>query len=104
MIPPAPADLEIPARVALFHKSRALNQRQRGDVAGLNVCFEPMQFQFRKRVAKHERDGLGRITLAREIRADLVTEISVLKSTANNLTQTDRTEDRAVCPATNKKP
>lgn len=104
VVAPAAADLEIPSRVALLHESRAFNYRNRGHVARLDVCFKSMQFQICKRITKHQGHGFRHVALAREIGAYLITEIRALKSAANDLIKTDRTEYRAIGPATNKKP
>ena len=83
--------------------ARAFDQSGGSHIARLNVRFQPMQLQLRKRVAKHEPDGLRHVTTTRVRGADKVTQIGIPKSAQKDLAKIDRAGNPSIFHTTNEK-
>lgn len=87
MIAPFAVDLQISFREALFRKVQALDQVDRSRIPGLDVGFEPVKSQLLKSVVDDEPHPFRHQPFASKIDIGIVTEISILKGTVENLAQ-----------------
>src|ERR1700680_2703898 len=99
VVAPAVADLEVARRETLEHEAAALDQRDRRQVAGLDVGLEAMQAQVQEGVPQQQLHALGHVALASVGSADVIAEISALQRAAHDLAEAEDAEDGAAAGA-----
>ena len=85
-----------------MNKTGAFDQSGGSHIARLNIRFQPMQFQVRKRVAKDEPDSFRHITTTRVRGGDKVTQIGTPKSAQEDLAKIDRADNLVIFQTTNE--
>src|SRR4051794_17050415 len=96
VIAPLAVDLQVARREALEPEARALRQRDRALVAGLDVRLEPVQPERAERVAEHELDAFRHVALAGEGPPDGIAEVGIQERPAEDLAEVEEPEDAAV--------
>src|SRR4051794_41920393 len=96
MVAPAAADLQVPRREPLLLESAAAGERDRGEVARLDVGLQAVQAERAEGLADHETDRLGHVSLAR-VRGDAaVAEERALERAADDLGDVQPADDLVV--------
>src|SRR2546421_9192516 len=85
-----------------MNKTGAFDQSGGSHIARLNIRFQPMQFQVRKRVAKDEPDSFRHITTTRVRGGDKVTQIGTPRSAQVDLAEVDRADNPVIFHPTNE--
>src|SRR3954463_6323586 len=96
MAAPAAADLQVPRREPLLLESAAAGERDRGEVAGLDVGLPAVPAEGAGGLAGPEPDRLGHVSLAR-VRGDAaVAEERALERAADDLGDVQPADDLVV--------
>src|SRR5437016_14444860 len=64
VVPPGPADLQIPGGETLPLEADALDEGEGGGIGGLDVRLNPMQREISEGVPEDEHESLGHVTKA----------------------------------------
>src|SRR5512139_2994394 len=89
MIAPAPANFEVPRREPFLAKPKALHQRDRTRVAGLNVSFEPVKSQLAETPGDDQaQPGAQKAAPGKRLEC-VVTKVRRLEAAAHDLVDVD---------------
>jgi len=102
MVAPASCDLEIARRESFEPKSQRLDERQGASVLRLDVRFESMHTELRKRMPQHQFQSLSHQALSLMSQQGIEAEISTLERAAENLADVHDSGNRSAVVLANE--
>ena len=87
VVAPHSTNLQVAGRKSFFLETRPASERNRGQVSGLDVCFQAMEPDSIKYIGACKTESLSHKALPCKINHPIVTEISTSKEAPGNLTE-----------------
>lgn len=85
MIAPASIDLQIARGIAFAHETAGTDERNRSQIPGLDVRFQPMQAQWAESPPNHEMQARRHDALALETRERVIAKVATAEGTKDHV-------------------
>jgi hypothetical protein len=96
MVAPPSRDLEVPGRKTFQPESQALDERDRPQVSGLNVCLQPMEATPPESARYDEADARRHVPSPLMWHERVEAEIARLKHPADDFADVDHSDELAI--------
>jgi hypothetical protein len=102
MIAPATADLEVAGGVTFLGETARLDERNRRDIARLNVSLKAVELELGESVTQYSAQAVAHEPLALEARERVVAKIAAAKYAKHDISEIDDADDLARATSTNQ--